>query len=281
MEIPFSKYSGCGNDFILIDNRNGVFPVGDAAPIQALCHRHEGVGADGVILLENSDVADYKMRIFNADGGEAEMCGNGIRCLYRFLEELENVQSSCTVESMNFIHALSGEGDRICATMAPPTEMEWGLELLGQPLHFLNTGVPHVVIFVDELKGDFRKVAPKLRHHPYFARGANVNLVSFEKNGLSVRTFERGVEAETLACGTGATAAALVAAKKRGMPSPIAVKVASGEVLEICFDKEFTQVTQVGPARAVFYGRFSVAEISRFAVKSGQSQKEPLDGQKN
>lgn len=258
MEIHFSKYSGCGNDFILIDNREAVFPVGDAALVQALCHRHEGIGADGIILLHHSSAADFKMQIFNADGGEAEMCGNGIRCFYRFLEELGIAQPHCTVESMHFVHTLSKEQNRIAATMAPPAEMEWDLELLGQPLHFLNTGVPHVVIFDDELKGDFHQIAPKLRYHPHFPKGTNVNLVSFEKEGLSVRTYERGVEAETLACGTGATAAALVAALKKGMASPISVKVASGEILEIRFNHALTQVTQAGPARALFYGRFSV-----------------------
>lgn len=268
--LPFSKYSGCGNDFLLFDNRFQLFPAGNKALIARLCHRQRGVGADGIILLENSLTADFKMRIFNSDGSEAEMCGNGIRCLMKFIQELGFADEKYVVETMNERIPLFHENDEISVKMPSPTEISWStpLSLNGNTwkIHFLNTGVPHAVIFVgDVLEVDLETIAPKIRFHPQFApKGTNVNFVALHTHSQKIflRTYERGVEQETLACGTGAVASAIAAAKIHGITSPIHVQTKSQECLKIAFHQDaesvFSNIIMTGPATFVFSGKIDL-----------------------
>lgn len=267
--LAFSKYSGCGNDFILFDNRAGIFPAEDKTLIRNLCRRRLGIGADGVILLENSIEADFRMRIFNADASEAEMCGNGLRCFGKFLFELGLGEENFRVEVMRQIYSLQLRGDVVSVSMPPPGRTEWQVEfsLDGNLItaDFLDTGVPHVVIFTDGLENvDLSDLGPKIRRHPRFSpKGANVNFASLDTEGfVSVRTYERGVEEETLACGTGAAAVAIAAAKKYALENPITVRPRSGEELKFYLAKEngeISRITMNGPANFIFHGEISIA----------------------
>jgi diaminopimelate epimerase len=268
MKLLFSKYSGSGNDFILIDNRDLFFPSRNKQLIATLCQRRTGIGADGIILLENSTHADFKMRIFNADGGEAEMCGNGARCLARFIQQLGFAKNDYKIEAMKSVIHLQIENDRISVSMPQPENFKWFQRLtigdLELTLHSLNTGVPHAVIFVDELENDqWMKMAPSIRSHSSFGSpGTNVNFASvFQEGHLNIRTYERGVEGETLACGTGAIASALTAERLFRWPSPIQVSPKSKETLNISFKFEEgipTNVKLAGPALFIFEGRISL-----------------------
>lgn len=263
----FSKYVGSGNDFVFFDNRQRQFPI-DARLIQRLCHRQEGIGADGVILLQTSSKADFNMRIFNSDGGEAEMCGNGMRCLMLFLDELGYKEPSYRIEASGKMLKVKRQGWKVCVEMSDPEELAWDIPLswngITQQLHHLNTGVPHVVVFVDEIETwDIEKWGKHVRHHPRFSpKGVNGNAAQILANGeIVVRTYERGVEAETLACGTGATAVALAAARQLGIKSPVRIKTRSQEILEIGFSQDqdrFTNVTLSGPARRTYSGEVDI-----------------------
>ncbi|MBS4167888.1 diaminopimelate epimerase [Parachlamydia sp. AcF125] len=262
MNLAFSKYNGCGNDFILIDNRDRRFPDRDASFIRRLCQRQYGIGADGLILLELSQIADFRMRIFNADGCETEMCGNGIRCLVKFAQDLGITKKHYTIQTMHSILEAFSSEDSITISMGEPAEIEWATQIeVDQTLltvHWIDTGVPHAVIFVDEVeKADWMALAPKIRSHPHFSpKGVNVNFAQIQKHQISLRTYERGVEQETLACGTGATAAALAAAKTMNIPSPVSIKTRSGDNLEVRFEKtsKFHNVHLTGSAICTFKG---------------------------
>lgn len=264
MTFSFSKYSGCGNDFVLIDDREKTFPFVDPKFVANVCHRRFGVGADGVILLQTSDKADYRMRIFNADGSEAEMCGNGIRCLMKFIQEIGIPQSTCSIETLCRIHTVTIDRDIVKVEMGNPTHLTWDLELsCGEKsitLHSMDTGVPHAVEFVQDIQQiDLDQQGYLVRHHPLFSpKGTNYNAVQLLQNGMiSIRTFERGVEGETLACGTGATAAALAAAKRHQLASPIEVKTRSGGILTIFFEWEKghpKHIWMAGPAQKIYKG---------------------------
>ncbi len=262
--LPFSKYAGSGNDFICIDNRAGSVPVYSPAAFSRLCDRKRGIGADGLILLETSSRADYKMRIFNADGGEAEMCGNGARCLYKFMHEIGLTQPIYFIETQKSMIRLRGEGSAVCVSMPEPCDARRPITL---PLndtpwvfHYINTGVPHVVCFVTNLQDNqWMDMAPQIRFHRHFQpAGVNVNFVEIDAlQRLHIRTYERGVEAETLSCGTGATAAALIAAQCYGLSSPITLVPRSNENLKVHFQNSpegFRLVELYGPAEWIFRG---------------------------
>lgn len=259
MKLSFAKYSGCGNDFIFIDNREKTFPFDDAARIQALCCRHKGIGADGLVLLEDSSsTADMRMRIFNKDGSEAAMCGNALRCALPFMRnQLGWPKSSATVQTMNHLHTLSLTSDGVTASMAPATNIRWDA-LPG--CDYLNTGVPHLVFFVKDIAyPTFLIEAKSFRNHVNFApEGTNVNAVALlSKETLALRTFERGVEGETLACGTGATAAALVAHHHYGCCPPITIIPTSGEKLIInfsCHNGAYTEIAMTASTTYLFSG---------------------------
>jgi diaminopimelate epimerase len=265
---PFSKYSGCGNDFILIDNRKKSFPLENPFLIPNLCNRKMGIGADGIVLLENSSSADFRMRIFNSDGSEAEMCGNGVRCLGKFLKELGEKTNNFTIETMHRKHSLALlENGSVRVEMGDPSDIQWEIPLSIEGgfliIDSLNTGVPHAICFMEDIeKVNLCFLGPQVRHHPYFPRGTNFNIAEVDKNGeVWVRTFERGVEEETLACGTGATAAAIAASKKFGLLSPILVHTKSKEILEIqttFHGYQPTKVFMTGAASFSYSGVFSI-----------------------
>lgn len=263
--VSFEKYQGCGNHFILIENLQRFFSY-DSSLIQKLCHPHFGIGADGVILLEPSNRADFSMRIFNSDGGEAEMCGNGLRCFGLFLKKLGNPKNIFTIETKERILSIQMEDGLVNVSMGLPVDLQWDIPLAlngnNIRIHSLNTGVPHAVQFVNTLEDShFVNKGKEIRFHPFFApKGTNFNQVQLKEKGvIKIRTYERGVEAETLACGTGATAAALATAAIYHWPSPIQVELPSKESMQISFDydqKTFREVYMKGPAKHVFSGSF-------------------------
>lgn len=220
--MRFFKYHGTGNDFILIENREGSIKEDvKSGMAKKLCDRHFGVGGDGLILIESSNRADVRMRIFNPDGSEAEMCGNGIRCMGKFLYETGTRKERILIDTLAGVKELKlttekGEVLFLTVEMGAPRDVSLNkkLEVNGKiwEYSFLDTGVPHVVIFVEDLDGTALKdIAPAIRYNPLFPKGANVNFVEMVKIRIfKIRTYERGVEKETLACGTGITASGLV-----------------------------------------------------------------------
>jgi diaminopimelate epimerase len=263
--LPFVKMSGAGNDFVVIDNRARRYDL-STDQIARLCDRHFGVGADGLLAVEPAPDtgSDFRMRYYNADGGEAEMCGNGARCFARFVQSMPRADAG-QVRFLTPAGLIRGEyiGSEVRVNLTAPTEAKlhqradfgWG-EI---EYHFMNTGVPHVVLFVEKID-ELEIIAPgrAIRRSPIFPRGTNVNFTQVVDQGnLIVRTYERGVEDETLACGTGVTAAALIAHRVRGLPLPLRVKVRGGDVLTIGAALEgeaFRGVTLSGPAVEVFSG---------------------------
>lgn len=263
-ECSFSKYSGCGNDFILFNNLAGHFPTQDSNLIRRLCHRKHGIGADGVILLDASKSSDFGMRIFNSDGTEAEMCGNGLRCLMKFIEAQGFDKEECTIQTMHRRLRAKKYGDLVETYLGAPKDLRWeitlNIEFQNYTIDCLDTGVPHAVIFVDNVKGiEVNRLGPLFRYHQAFApRGTNVNFVqASDNNTIRIRTYERGVEEETLACGTGAAASAIAAARKYKMALPVKVAFESGDTVEVDYkvlDGVIEEVIQRGPARKLFQG---------------------------
>lgn len=255
----FSKYSGCGNDFILCDNRQDDFPC-NPEWIRKLCTRKTGVGADGLIFLEESAVADFKMRIFNADGSEAEMCGNGARCFLKYLHEQGFPLSPYKIETKEKIIQGSFEGNDVSIDMGCPTNVRWNLDIDGHQVHFLNTGVPHAVIFVDELASlDLNRLGKQIRRHAAFApKGTNATFVQVLKpRELLFSTYERGVEAETMACGTGAAAAAYAYSRGDETASPIIMNTKNGDRLTIKIENS-QNIFMKGPAEWVYKGKLPI-----------------------
>lgn len=268
--VRFFKYSGCGNDFVLIDKRESAVEV-SSSTVSLMCDRHRGIGADGVIFLERSQRADYKMRIYNADGSEAEMCGNGLRCLARFIHDSGDHRPHFCIETMERILNARVFDDEVEIEMGAITELLLQQEVVieGEVFQFslLNTGVPHLILFVEEInRFDLAQWGPLLRRPSSFAPcGANVNVVQLNgENNILVRTYERGVEAETLACGTGATAAAIASHLLHGVVSPVEVEIKSGEKLKIKFESEAgvpKNISLSGPATSLFDGHFRINSI--------------------
>ena len=261
--------NGAGNDFVFIDNRSRQIQL-QPAQIVRLCERHKGVGADGVILLKPcpSGQADWAWDFYNSDGGSAEMCGNGARCFARFVRRLTGVNGPLSFETRAGVITARFQDSSVTVNLTPPLELRLrrkvSLSIGPAEIHSLNTGVPHAVLFVPD--ADQAMVLPlgaEIRNHPEFApKGTNVNFVQVLGPGqIRVRTYERGVEGETLACGTGVTASALITAELRGFPSPVRVQVQSGDTLEISFERadgQFANVGLTGPAEFVFEGRIEV-----------------------
>ena len=261
-KLHFTKMNGAGNDFVMLDNRDLSRQL-DKAAIARLCDRNRGVGADGLIAVEPAqNGADFRMRYYNADGGEAEMCGNGARCFARFASRIAGKNGAITFETQAGVIGARLLGDEVQLDMSAPhsfatgTKLKVGNETL--TVHFLNTGVPHAIVFVDDLeKTDIVGLGAGLRHHPHFApKGTNANFVGKLPDGsIAIRTYERGVENETLACGTGVTAAALIFARLAGAASPVRVQVRGGDTLKVGFETDgegWKNVTLTGPADFVF-----------------------------
>jgi len=264
-KINFFKMSGSGNDFIVIDNRKGVVEKKNLKTfISKICRRRMSVGADGIILIENADRADFKWRFYNADGSRAEMCGNGARCVSRFAWLNRIADSRMSFETDAGIIDAEVADDQVTIKIPGPTGLKLNdsLEMNTGPISIsrINTGVPHVVVEVDDIeKAQVVEVGRQIRYHEAFApEGTNVNFVSYDKDGnLTVRTYERGVEDETLACGTGAIAGAVIMACKSKSPSPVKVKTRSGGFLMIHFKVEedhFFDVSLQGDARIIYRG---------------------------
>jgi diaminopimelate epimerase len=226
MRIPFRKYHGAGNDFILMDFRYFPVPFDISSFARYVCERRLGIGADGLILLCVSQIADYKMRIFNSDGSEPSMCGNGIACLFDFVQRREGRSSELNIETLHGIIRCRRSEEKISVNLGAPRILHWPAEL-DQGLAFVvHTGVPHAVVFDDRLDNtNIAAEGAKIRFHSQFAPiGVNVNFVFIKSDTqIALRTYERGVEGETLACGTGAAAAAYVAMKHYGMKTAISV----------------------------------------------------------
>jgi diaminopimelate epimerase len=262
--LRFTKMNGAGNDFILFDNRSGDINL-DRNQIAQLCDRHRGIGADGILLLENpTNRADFRMRYFNADGGEAEMCGNGARCFARFANKVGGQKAQISFETPAGVISAELKGDLVTLRMTEPTDLRLNVDLPvvaeNKTVHFINSGVPHVVIPVSKIDdADVRREGAAIRHHKMFSpNGTNVNFI--EKRGsdkIAIRTYERGVEDETLACGTGIVAGALIFAASENTNGPISVIARGGDELEVGFEKSgdrFRNVTLTGPAEFVFEG---------------------------
>jgi len=253
MKIPFMKMSGSGNDFILIDHREPFLEEDRLKDfIRKVCQRRISAGADGLILIERSKKADFKWRFYNADGSEAEMCGNGGRCVARFAYLKGIAGSSLTFETLAGILSAQVDGKRVKLEMTKPFGLKFDEAFLingkEQIFSSINTGVPHVVLFVEDVEGlDVVPLGRAIRFHPHFApSGTNANFVRVEKDSqLLIRTYERGVEDETLACGTGAVASALVAALKGFVKSPVSIKTRGGEVLTVHYEIEAGEVKRV------------------------------------
>ena len=272
MHFPFSKYHGLGNDFILIDDRQESFATEDSSLISRLCRRRTGIGADGLILLQNSLQADYWMRIFNADGKEVAMCGNGLRCLMAFLRALGLAHSTNSILAGGKLYKCSFEGEEVSVQMGRAEKVSWNvnLSLEGKEMtaHFIHIGVPHAVVFVDDVNQiAVEELGREIRWHPLFQpQGVNVNFVSeLAPSALQMRVYERGVEAETLACGTGAAAAALAACRMLGCVSPIKMIMSSKEELNIRLSRD-EEIEMVGGATFVFKGHFSQKEVQCITV---------------
>jgi diaminopimelate epimerase len=269
MQLSFTKMNGAGNDFVLLDNRDKALLLGHDA-IARICDRHRGVGADGLLLVEPAEQgADFRMRYYNADGGEAEMCGNGARCFARYAQKVSGTSAAeISFETQAGVIGARYFGDLVEIVMSdphshrPPEELEVNGHRL--EVHFLNTGVPHAVVFVDDLEAvDVQRDGSALRYHTAFApKGTNANFAQATgPSAIAIRTYERGVEGETLACGTGVCASAILHHLRTGDASPISVKVRGGDTLQVGFVRDgddFHHVTLTGPADFVFDGTISL-----------------------
>jgi diaminopimelate epimerase len=267
MTLSFTKMNGAGNDFVMLDNRDAALAL-TRDQIALLCDRHRGVGADGVLIVEPAgNGADFRMRYYNADGGEAEMCGNGARCFARYARRVSGHDGDgISFETQAGVIGARCLGGDVQIDMSAPHSYAVATTLIahGEELtvHSINTGVPHAVIFVDDLEGaDVQRLGAAIRYHAHFApKGTNVNFVSVRGPGeIAVRTYERGVEGETLACGTGVVACALIHHLETGVDAPVTIEVRGGDTLRVGFEtgetaEDFEKVTLTGPADFVFDG---------------------------
>jgi diaminopimelate epimerase len=259
--------SGSGNDFIIIDNRRNIIPMDDLSAFAAkVCRRKLSVGADGLILIESSHTADFKWNFFNSDGSVAEMCGNGARCAARFALLSQIAGEKMAFETIAGLIRASVSNDRVKINMTDPHDLQLDCRVeIEQGIyhyHRLNTGVPHVVIEVEDIDAvDTVGIGRRIRHHADFApAGTNVNFIGKEGRQWVVRTYERGVEDETLACGTGIVAAALVLAARKSLPSPICLRSRSGSLLSVHFSQTetgFKEILLEGDARIICDGELA------------------------
>jgi len=259
MEFKFYKYQGAGNDFILIDNRLKLFPENNPTLYNKLCDRRFGIGADGIMLLENLEGYDFKMVYFNSDGNESSMCGNGGRCLVRFAEELNISKNECRFLAVDGPHYAKISEQTIQLEMIDVD----GYQTFGNDIT-LQTGSPHYIQWVSNVYNmDVYSMGREIRYNNEFKTvGINVNFLEWKDNSLHVRTYERGVEDETLSCGTGVTAAAMAYAIKENLNGDIKVPITTkGGQLEVWFHKannKFTKVFLIGPAIKVFEGNINI-----------------------
>ena len=268
MKIAFTKMAGAGNDFLVIDNRAEILPVSRKKLFERWCDRRFGVGADGVLLVEDATDAHFRMRYYNADGGEAEMCGNGGRCISRFAF-LKGIAPAC----MKFVSAAGNHRSEIVGAdvklgMTDPTGLELDIDLPldggTRKVSFLNTGVPHVIEFVDDVDTvDVVGKGREIREHERFApAGTNAMFVQpIDRRSFRIRSYERGVEDETLACGTGTTAAAVIGTVSGLFDQPVTGITRSGLPLTIHFERSGDTISNVfleGNAEITFEGALTL-----------------------
>jgi diaminopimelate epimerase len=270
MDIKFSKLTAAGNDFVLIDNRKNIVAEKDYSNIaKKLCNRRYSVGGDGLILLEKSVAKDFKMKYFNSDGSHASMCGNGGRSVAKFAYSLGAVDAKMTFETdAGIINAEILPCDKVKLDLYDPKDLKQNIKIKVDKkkfdVDFINTGVPHAVIFVDDVENiNVFKYGRKIRHHKTFApTGTNVDFVEVAKdNTLLVRTYERGVEDETLACGTGVTASGIISVLKGFTKSPVNIIARGGDKLSVSLRNTNSIVRNVmleGPAVISFKGIVAV-----------------------
>lgn len=273
MTLDFVKMNGAGNDFILIDNRAGKIQL-TTDQIIRLCHRQRGIGADGLLLLKpnTSGKADWSWDFYNSDGSVADMCGNGARCFARFVQAVAGTPDRTSFETGAGVIGATFHGARVTINLTSPHTLRLNEIVPAKAgkltVHSLNTGVPHAVIFVpDADQAMVQSLGAEIRYHAHFQpKGTNVNFVQvLGANRIRVRTYERGVEGETLACGTGVTASALVSSRVHGFTSPVQVQVQGGDLLEVSWSAAadgnsdgFANVKLNGPADFVFRGSVEV-----------------------
>lgn len=258
MNVSFNKYQGAGNDFIIIDNRKGRINPDDSVLINRLCDRRFGIGADGLILISNHEKADFEMKYFNSDGRLGSMCGNGGRCTAHFSHKWGIAGKNQKFMAYDGIHEATVDGSTVRLQMADVNEYK-----IIDGNYFINTGSPHYVVFTDGIDNiNVNQEGSRLRWSPQFAPGGtNVNFVEVNDKGLYLRTFERGVEEETLACGTGVTASAIASVLKGHFDTGSVNVRARGGNLKVEFkvnDGKVTNVWLTGPATFVFEGTFEL-----------------------
>ena len=260
MQISLNKFQGTGNDFILLDNRNHAYSNLSVTNIKALCDRHFGIGADGLMLLNNSNEFDFEMKYYNSDGNESTMCGNGGRCITAFAKQLGIITNKAVFKAIDGKHeAFIDENNFIELKMNDVQSM-----IIREESFELNTGSPHYVHYIDEVKNlDIKKEGALIRYSPLYKEdGINVNFVEIiNQNQIFVRTYERGVEDETLSCGTGVTASALTFIKDLFGEQTVSVKTLGGDLIVKCNhigDQEYSNIWLCGHAGFVFNGEISI-----------------------
>lgn len=266
--IKFTKTVATGNDFVIVDNRSLEIESKLSAIAKKICERKHSVGADGLLVIVPSKKADFKMRIFNPDGTEAEMCGNGSRCVALYAATKRIARETMTIDTLAGVLNAAVKGDIVKVKLPDPKDIKWNFCLMIDKcpyhLNFVNTGVPHVVHFVETLeKIDVKNLGSHIRSHGEFSpEGTNADFVKVvDKKNIKIRTYERGVEDETLACGTGAVASAIIAAESEKMRSPVTVETRGGEKLKVYFELingNFRNVYLEGRAKLVYEGELKI-----------------------
>lgn len=265
IKISFYKMSGSGNDFILIDNMDGILSGMDLKKFASrICAHRYSIGGDGLILIEKSSVADFKCNLYNADGSQAEMSGNGSRCAARFASLLGIAKKKMTFETGAGVIGAEVEGFNVKVGFPPPIGLKLNImvNINGEILdgHFVNSGVPHLVYIVEDLERiDIIKIGRATRYHALFSpAGTNVDFITLGSgNALRIRTYERGVEDETLACGTGSVASAIIASLLKGVTPPVTLKTRSGKDLIVHFKRDgerFLDILLEGDAMVIYEG---------------------------
>jgi diaminopimelate epimerase len=272
-EIPFKKMHGAGNDFIMIYDMDDELLL-EARHVEALCARRRGIGADGLIIIKPSDVADFRMKYFNRDGGEAEMCGNGARCAAMFANMSGLVKGAMIFETISGLVEADIDGEGVTVRTGDVTDLRLGLRIeeFDREVHFAVSGVPHAVILDERARlradDEFLSWARNIRYSPVFApKGTNVSLATvIDGSAIFYRTYERGVEAETEACGTGAVAAAVVTTHLGLASPPLVCETSGGDLLEVDFEKVEGGAANCrlsGPAIVAFDGTFDLDRYER------------------
>ncbi len=263
-KLKFTKLTATGNDFILFDNRECKFLGNEHEFFRRICQRRLSVGADGVLLLDTSDHYHFSMRYFNSDGSLGEMCGNGARASAFYAVAKNIAPTEVNFDVLRVPYRATVRDQKVTLYLPPPVEIKENPQVVEEVEFeeggYLNVGVPHYVLFVPNVEQlDVDKLGKKYRHHPaFFPWGANINFVQqIDDHTIKIRTYERGVEQETLACGTGTISAAILSHRQQGMSLPLTV-LARGGLLTVNFDKKLTTISLEGEVRLVYSGELEL-----------------------